>query len=66
MKKLMISVIVMVVGMVAFLAPIRPVEAQVMSNQCCDVYGNVKCLMPVYGPVGGSCFCFGQGNGYIC
>ena len=33
---------------------------------CCDQFGNRRCQLVQPLPVGSSCFCFGQGYGYVC
>jgi hypothetical protein len=33
---------------------------------CCDASGVKRCVMPVSGPVGGACYCNGQGWGWTC
>jgi len=33
---------------------------------CCDFYGNRRCALNDWYPVGNPCFCYGQGNGYVC
>ncbi len=66
MKKVISSILIALFIGVAVLAPSAPAEAQVVSNRCCDGNGVVRCIMSAYGPVGGGCFCYGQGNGWIC
>ncbi len=33
---------------------------------CCDQFGNRRCTLVQPLPLGSSCFCFGQGYGYVC
>ena len=34
---------------------------------CCDMFGNSRCVVAIGpNPIGGSCFCPGQGYGVIC
>lgn len=66
MKKL-ISILVVGMILVGVLAPSQPAEAQVlMSRKCCDVAGNVRCVLENWTPVGNACFCYGQGWGVTC
>jgi len=37
-----------------------------MGYYCCDQFGNRRCRLVQPMPVGSSCFCFGQGYGYVC
>jgi|GEM_PF-2441191 len=37
-----------------------------MGYYCCDQFGNRRCQLVQPLPVGSSCFCFGQGYGYVC
>ena len=50
--------------------PDRPVKgsppAPQMGYYCCDQFGNRRCQLVQPLPVGSSCFCFGQGYGYVC
>lgn len=65
--KRVISVLVALAIGIAVIAPSDVAQAQVVySNRCCDGAGNVRCIMGAFGPVGGGCFCYGQGNGWIC
>ena len=67
MKKLFAVVIAALVG-IAVLGPTPIAQAQVVyGSYCCDGYGNHRCVInngPL--PVGGGCFCYGQGSGYVC
>lgn len=67
MKKIISAVLVGLFVGVVVLAPSQEARAQVvMSNRCCDAAGNVRCFMPVMGPVGAGCYCNYQGNGWVC
>lgn len=33
---------------------------------CCDAWGYRRCILDAYYPLGSGCFCFGQGNGWVC
>lgn len=37
-----------------------------MGYYCCDQLGNRRCQLVQPMPIGSSCFCFGQGYGYVC
>jgi len=67
MKKLITFVVVLFVS-VSVLAPNANavVAPNGLANQCCDVNGYPRCVIP-WIPAGGSCFCYGiPGNGYAC
>lgn len=36
-----------------------------LTPYCCDAFGNKRCMTNP-GPIGSSCFCYGQGWGYAC
>lgn len=66
MKKILTLAVVSIAFGVAFLAPIRPVEAQViLGTVCCDSDGNARCVINPT-PLGYPCWCFNQGKGYTC
>lgn len=49
------------------IAPSQPAEAQVVvSNRCCDAWDVVRCIQINWTPVGGLCYCDGQGYGHTC
>jgi len=67
MKKLISSILIALFVGIVVIAPSAPAEAQVVySNRCCDGNGTIRCLMNVVGPIGSGCFCYGQGNGWVC
>jgi len=37
-----------------------------MGYYCCDQFGNRRCQLVQSMPFGSSCFCYGQGYGYVC
>lgn len=47
-------------------AEAAPAQVIVVSNICCDAYGNQRCRLNGYFPVGSGCFCYGQGSGWVC
>jgi hypothetical protein len=66
MKKIFTAFLALAIG-VAIIAPTQNAEAQVIySNRCCDGSGTVRCIINPPGPVGGGCFCYAQGAGFIC
>lgn len=66
MKKF-IAVIGFVMVAIFVCAPTLESEAQpAMSLRCCDGYGNIRCSLENWTPIGNPCFCYGQGWGYTC
>jgi hypothetical protein len=67
MKKLLGILFAAFVG-VAVLAPTQSAEAQpALGNYCCDGASNHRYVIgngPL--PIGGSCFCYGQGYSFVC
>jgi len=65
MKKI---IIVTLIGIgIGILGASKDAGAQVLlSNRCCDTFNVVRCLQVNFTPVGGPCFCVGQGNGHTC
>jgi len=43
-----------------------PPLAPVLGYYCCDQFGYRRCQLVQPLPIGGSCFCYGQGYGYVC
>lgn len=55
------------VALASVTVPSTPADAQVvLSRKCCDASGQVRCIINEWAPVGTGCYCFGQGNGYVC
>jgi hypothetical protein len=68
MKKLVGLALAFVIGFVV-VAPAYETEADaqvLLTLKCCDSYGNVRCVLQNWTPVGNNCFCYGQGWGYAC
>jgi hypothetical protein len=40
--------------------------AQGVGGYCCDAVGVRRCVMPGFAPIGSACFCYGQGDGWVC
>ncbi len=67
MKKVICSVLVGIIVACA-LSSSKPAEAQtvIVSNRCCDANNIIRCIQVNYTPIGGNCFCAGQGWGWTC
>ena len=65
MKKVFAGVFAVILGIMV-IAPEHKAEAQVVTRQCCDANGVVRCMLINWTPVGNSCFCYGQGYGVAC
>ena len=56
-----------IIAITAVSATEQKAEAQIIwGNVCCDAWNRGRCWLDNYYPIGSGCFCYGQGNGWVC